>query len=58
MDDLKNKKTPDEIAERLDVSRWTVIRLFNAGEIHGVRVGGRIRIDPRSVEEYLRKGTR
>jgi len=51
--------TRDEAAERLHVSESTVVRLGRAGSITEIRVGKRgIRIDPASVERYIRAGRR
>ncbi|NHA01893.1 helix-turn-helix domain-containing protein [Nocardioides sp. W3-2-3] len=38
--------TPDEAAEFLRVSRWTLNSLRRSGDICGVRIGGSWRYDP------------
>ncbi len=44
---------PDEAAESLRVSRATIYRLCDAGELEAIRVGGSLRIHSRSVERIL-----
>lgn len=50
--------TVREVAERLRVSRWTVYRKVESGEIPAVRLGegkqSPVRIDPAELDEWLR----
>lgn len=46
-----------QVAERLGVSRWTVLRLRQAGDLETVFVRGAVRIPDWSVDEYIRGGT-
>lgn len=44
---------PKEVAERLGVSKHTVIRMVERGELEGFRVAHQIRIRPESVERLI-----
>ncbi|HTU91842.1 MAG TPA: helix-turn-helix domain-containing protein [Gemmataceae bacterium] len=44
---------PREVAERLGVSKHTVIRMVERGELEGFRVAHQIRIRPESVERLI-----
>jgi putative molybdopterin biosynthesis protein len=46
---------PDEAAERLAVSRKTVYRLIDRGELRAVHVGRSVRIDPSDLGNYLNR---
>jgi excisionase family DNA binding protein len=46
----------DEVAERLNVSTRTVDRLLDSGELPAVHVRSAVRIDPKAVEELVRRG--
>lgn len=46
----------DEVASVLGVSRSTVIRLINDGEIRTKRAGTRILIPVSAVEDFLNRG--
>ena len=48
--------TPAEVAVRLSVSRPTVYRLLEAGQIPGVRVGGQYRTDQNALEAWIAEG--
>lgn len=48
--------TPDEVAEFLQVSRFTVYELVKRGELPAFRVGRQVRIDPDALEAYIKKG--
>lgn len=41
------------VSERLELSRSTIYRMVEAGEIPAVRIGGAIRFDPEQVEAWL-----
>jgi len=45
--------TVAEIAETLRVSKVTVYRLIDRGELRAVRVGGSLRVDGRDLSGYL-----
>jgi len=44
---------PKEVAERLGVSKHTVIRLIERGVLSGIRVGDQYRIRKESVERLI-----
>jgi excisionase family DNA binding protein len=50
--------TVAEVAERLQVSLWTVYRKVESGEIPAVRLGtskrSPVRVDPAELDEWLR----
>lgn len=45
--------TQAEAARRLGVSRWTVRRMLNAGQLRGVWVSNRTRVPAVEVERVL-----
>lgn len=47
--------TVDEVAKHARVSKMTIYRLVNAGELLSVRIGRSIRIRTDSVDAYLNK---
>jgi excisionase family DNA binding protein len=47
--------TPVEVANRLRVSRDTVMRQLNSGELPGYKIGGQWRVRESDFVEYLRK---
>lgn len=47
-----------EIAEALRVSKMTVYRLVNTGELASVRIGRSFRVTRAAVDEYLRRNSR
>lgn len=48
--------TVEEVAERLRVSRMTIYRLCNAGDLPCQRVGRSFRVRPADLEAYLTRG--
>lgn len=44
--------TPQEVAEILSITKNTVYELIKRGELNGYKVGKKIRIDVKDVEEY------
>ena len=49
--------TPDQLAERLNVSRKRAWQMLHRGELPGrVRVGRLWRVRPDAVEEFIREG--
>jgi excisionase family DNA binding protein len=50
--------TLSQVAERLQVSRWTVYQLIWNGELHSVHIGRCHRVRARDVDAYVdRLGT-
>ena len=47
--------TPDELAERLRVSRWTIYAWISEGRIRGIKIGGGglVRIPKSEIEKLL-----
>jgi len=43
----------DETATILRVSRATIYRLVNRGELHAVKVGAQLRIAPAELRQYI-----
>ena len=51
--------TPDDVAERLQVSKATVLRLAKAERLRALRVGRKtVRFDPAEVARFLEAGGR
>jgi putative molybdopterin biosynthesis protein len=46
---------PADAAERLAVSRKTVYRLIDRGELRAIHVGRVVRIDPDDLDRYLNR---
>jgi excisionase family DNA binding protein len=42
-----------EVADWLKVSRRTIERLIASGELKAIKIGARIRVEPRSLSEFL-----
>ena len=49
--------TVNELAQTLKVSRGSVYKLVNSGEVRAVRVGERLRFRPSDVDSYLERGS-
>lgn len=47
--------TVNDVARLLSVSRDTVYKLVNAGDLRAVRVSERLRFRPEDVEHYLER---
>lgn len=47
--------TPKEVADMLKITTNTVYELVKRGELNAYRIGRKMRIEPRDVEEYKRK---
>lgn len=47
--------TPEEMSKLLKVSKITIYKLFNRGELTGCRVGHSIRTDGSDLEVYIRR---
>jgi len=45
--------SPAEVAERLGVSRQSVYALLDSGELIGLRVRGRRKVDPIDLDAYI-----
>lgn len=50
--------TTHEVARRLGVSRSTVYRLMETGELPSVRVGGSRRLSSRVIDQYIEAAER
>ncbi|MEG6615093.1 helix-turn-helix transcriptional regulator [Peptococcaceae bacterium 1198_IL3148] len=48
--------TPEEVAKKLKIAKNTVYELIKRGELPAYRVGRKIRVDLRDVENYKRQG--
>jgi len=48
--------TIDEVAEKLRVSRATIVRLLAKGEFPGFQVGSQWRIPEDQLQEYIARG--
>ena len=53
MEHSKEIYTAEEVAEALRVSRTTIIRLINNGELKGKRIGRQWRIFAEHLDEYI-----
>jgi excisionase family DNA binding protein len=47
--------TINELRQALRVSRATIYKLVNSGELRAVRVGERLRFRPEDVDRYLER---
>jgi excisionase family DNA binding protein len=45
--------TVGEAARRLGVSRWTVRRMVDTGELRGVDVRHMLRVENQSIDDYI-----
>lgn len=56
MSSLANSKflTPQEVAERLRVSKMTVYRLLKSAELPSVRIGRSLRVRESDVNAFLK----
>jgi excisionase family DNA binding protein len=45
--------TPEQVAERLQISRWTVMDYLRAGKLKGYKVGRLWRIKEQDLEDFL-----
>lgn len=55
MTELKQMLTTEEVAKILNVSRMTVIRMIEAGELQAIKLGRVYRVDPDQFNEFLAK---
>jgi len=55
---MKQLITPEIAAEKLAVSVKTIKNLLRRGELRGVKVGNRWRLQEEALEEYLQNPTR
>lgn len=53
--DLPSYLTRQQVADRLNVSIWTVRRLIADGALRAFKIRGQYRIDPRDLDKYLAK---
>ena len=49
--------TPKEVADMLQITTNTVYEMVKRGELNAYRVGRKMRIEPRDLEEYKRKSS-
>jgi excisionase family DNA binding protein len=54
---IKRIMSPKEVAEYLAVSRMTVMRLLESGELGSIRVGAQWRITESQLKEYIRRNS-
>lgn len=47
--------TPEEIASILKISRYTVYEIIKRGELQAYRIGRKMRIDEKDLQEYIEK---
>jgi len=52
---LENYLTPEQVAERLQLSIITVKRWLTAGKLPGYKVGRQWRISEQELEEWIKK---
>ena len=52
-DDTRPMLSPAEVAELANVSRKTIYREIDRGELPAVHVGRQLRIDPADLNQYL-----
>ncbi len=52
---MKKLLRPDELQDRLNISRATVYRLIAAGHFECLKVGGSLRILSTSVDSYIKR---
>ena len=45
--------TVDQVAQRLQLNRMTVIRLLQSGALHGIKVGRPWRVHPDALYQFL-----
>lgn len=50
--------TLDEVASMLRIKRRTVQKFIDNGTLEAVKVGGRWRVRPEAIEDYLVKNTK
>lgn len=50
--------TVEEVAKKLKISKYTVIRLIHGGKLEYIKIGNRYRISPEALEHYIAKQTR
>jgi excisionase family DNA binding protein len=49
--------TPEQIAERWGVARWTVLKYLRTGKLKGFKVGRSWRIRARDLSTFIQEGT-
>lgn len=53
----KRLLTPQEVADFLQVSRWTVYDQVRKGQLKAVRIGKGLRFRPEEVERFVNRKT-
>lgn len=51
-----NSLTPQEVANILNIAKNTVYELIKRGELNAYKVGRKVRVEPKDVEDYINKG--
>jgi len=49
-------KTPDEVAEKLQITRSKLMEYARCGLIHSVRIGRDVRFKKSAIKNYIKKG--
>jgi molybdopterin-binding protein len=47
--------TPDEVAELLQISKYTVYEMVKRGDLSAYRIGRKLRFQKSDIEEYIKK---
>ncbi|HVV76329.1 MAG TPA: helix-turn-helix domain-containing protein [Mycobacteriales bacterium] len=50
---IRQPLTPEETAERLRVSKWTVYKAIKAGDIRVIKLGRCLRVPPAEIDRLL-----
>ena len=50
--------SPNELADRLSISRWTVYKMLGDGRIQSVKIGRLVRIPESEVTRIVKQGLR
>lgn len=48
--------TPEEVAEKLKISKYTVYELIKRGELNAFKVGNKMRVEEKDLEEFKQRG--
>lgn len=50
--------TIEEVAKKLKISKYTVIRLIHGGKLEYIKIGSRYRVSPEALGNYIAEQTR